>query len=511
MASDPLIQSTGLKTLSNIHGTFRQSIRDLFNIANGDTGSIMERYRATTAAIQSLLGRAVLQDRTVRALGANWSFTKAGYTSDWILSTGRLNMMKRILPEEVFDPSTYELDRLLFAQCGCAVQELSKALRPLGRSLKTSGASNGQTIVGAISTGTHGSAFDFGAIQDFIVGLHIITGPGKHVYLERASAPVVSGLFVQKTGAELVRDDNLFHAALVSFGSFGFIHGVMLETEPLYLLNAYRTRIGLDQIGELMQTLDFSDTPFLPLGNERPFHFQVLVNPYDLQNGAYVTTMYKRPYRNDYHPPVIDYRKAGPGEDAPGFLGRLTRGIPGVTHLVVNKIIGSAYAPYSDAWGTLNEIFYNTDAQGRVLSAAIGIPLEESLRVNRLLLRLNETQGPFVGILAYRFVKSSNALLGFTRYGPVTCVAEFDSVESPNTRQFYEAIWQELDQAGIPYSFHWGKINNLDAMKVSKIYGPARIEWMEARSEILPAESLQIFTNQTLTDWGLDQTPPFIA
>ena len=54
------------------------------------------------------------------------------------------------------------------------------------------GASNGQTIVGAMSTGAHGSSFDVGAVQDYIIGMHLIVGPNRHIWLERKSAPVVA-------------------------------------------------------------------------------------------------------------------------------------------------------------------------------------------------------------------------------------------------------------------------------------------------------------------------------
>jgi hypothetical protein len=413
-------------------------------------------------------------------------------------------MMKRTLAEEMSDPSAYQLDKYLFAQCGCAVQELSKALRNLGRALKTSGASNGQTIVGATSTNTHGSAIDFGSTQDFIVGLHIIISPTQHIYLERDSSPVVSELFAQKINAKLVRSDTLFNAAIVSFGSFGFIHGLMIETEKLYLLNAFRFRLPTSQIKALMETLDFSNTPFLPFPNERPFHFQVLVNPYDVDAGAYITTMYKREYRENYPRIVTDLTKAGPGEDAPSFIGRLTKHLPVITKQVVNLLIKNAYAPYHDHWGTLNEIFSNTDAQGRVLSAGIGIDAKHSTVVNDLLLQLNETHGPFLGVYAYRFVKGTKATLGFTRFEH-TCVAEFDSVESSHTHSFYNAIWNTLDQAGIPYTFHWGKINNLDKVKVEAKFGDAAMEWMEARNQILPAEMLPVFTNDALKEFGLDR------
>ena len=52
--------------------------------------------------------------------------------------------------------------------------------------------------------------------------------------------PVASDDFVQWLGAELIRDDDMFNAAVVSFGSFGFIHGIMLETEPICLLAEQR-------------------------------------------------------------------------------------------------------------------------------------------------------------------------------------------------------------------------------------------------------------------------------
>ena len=80
----------------------------------------------------------------------------------------------------------------------------------------------------------------FGATQDFVVGLHIIISPARHIWLERASYPVVSDSLITNLKTEIIRDDDLFNAALVSIGSFGFIHGVLIETEEKYLLEGYR-------------------------------------------------------------------------------------------------------------------------------------------------------------------------------------------------------------------------------------------------------------------------------
>ena len=128
------------------------------------------------------------------------------------------------------------------------------------RSLKASGASNGQSIAGCSSTGTHGAAFNVGAVHDAIVGLHIVTGPDRHVWLEKKSNPVASDEFIKWLGAEPIKDDDIFNSAVVSFGSFGFIHGMLIETEPVFLLEQFRTGniVYNDALKLAMNDLDFS-------------------------------------------------------------------------------------------------------------------------------------------------------------------------------------------------------------------------------------------------------------
>ena len=211
------IEPLNIKVLSTIHGNFRQPIENVFDVRNGDNPNWINNYNETTKRIQDFLQEAIQKQKSVRVLGGNWSWTKVGFTKDWMVSTLRLNRIKQVLPEEVeaaYGP--FEQDKLIFTQCGCTIVELNRVFHSLGRSIKTSGASNGQTIAGLISNCTHGSAIDFGATPEFVVGLHLIVGPNKHVYLERASRPVMTDVFIQKIGAERVRDDALFNAALVS-------------------------------------------------------------------------------------------------------------------------------------------------------------------------------------------------------------------------------------------------------------------------------------------------------
>ena len=509
MPAQPQITPTNNKTWTNRHNTFTQSIDNLFDIANGDTGSTINDYNATTAAIQSLIGRAISENKSLRALGGGWSFSNVAATDGWIVNTKQLNMLFNITnPQSISPQYQGSHNQLLFAQCGNSVQELNTWLKNNNRSLKTSGASNGQTIIGLFSTGSHGSAIDFGSAQDFVVGLHIIVSPDKHIWLEKASYPVVTKTFTDRLQTELVRDDELFNAAVVSFGSFGFIHGAMIETEEIYLLEGYRQKIPIDNsLKHIMETLDFSNADFVPHGNERPFHFQAVIDQYDLQDGAYATIMYKRPYKKNYTPPVVDLDKAGPGDDVPAFLGKVTDLLPVITPKIVSKLVKQAYSLYAGVLGTSGEIFTNNNIRGRVVSTALGIPVDRVNEVNDLLIKLNETSGPFSGIFSYRYVKGSKATLAFTKFDP-TCILELDGIESTITRNFYKTVWNELAARNIPYTFHWGKINDLDETKLKSMYPGNVDKWITVRNKILPPSSLKVFNSPTLSAWGLDKVLP---
>ena len=67
-------------------------------------------------------------------------------------------------------------------------------------------------------------------MPDFVVGLHIATGSGRTLWIEKASKPVLNEEFATKIGAKLIRDDEIFNAAVVSFGTFGIIAAVAVET-----------------------------------------------------------------------------------------------------------------------------------------------------------------------------------------------------------------------------------------------------------------------------------------
>lgn len=516
---------TGIKQLPiqkwmNKHENF---VHDLvpntsFKLRNPPHDTRRKRYLATTKNFQWLIKRATTNNFKMRAMGSGWSFTKIGVTNGGLIDTASLNLSFPLTKKYTSTNYANKPEDLYFLQCGTIINEVNNrlALKKPQRSIKASGASNGQTIAGALSTGTHGAAFKVGAIQDFVVGLHLITGANKHIWLERASYPVVSPEFIKWLDADIVRNDEQFNAALVSFGSFGFIHGVMVETEKQFLLEEHRIgNISYDNtLKKAMNKLDFSDLNLPGSGpNKELYHFEVLFNLHrfehnDPNKGAFLKFMYKKPYKLPYNrlQRTNDFTY---GDDLLGIISTVLDTLGSASTVLiptlVNQMFKLAFKPQPVQNGTIKELFNYTKFRGKVASAAIGIDIKDSAKAVEAIIGVNK-QKPFPGGLSLRYVKGTSATLGFTKF-PKTCVLEMDGIDGQVARDFYQAVWNKLEQLQIPYTLHWGKINfNLNKTRIKKMYGTAAINsWVEARNEILDRSALSIFTNKFLEKCGLDK------
>ena len=482
------------------------------------------RYRMTTANFGWLIQHAIQNNIHLRAMGNGWSFSEVGICEGGVVDTKALRL-SFALKNSFVSPNYLQQDKssadLFFVQCGMSILQINEKLEAAGRSLKASGASNGQSIAGATSTGTHGAAFNVGAVHDAIVGLHIVVGPARHVWIEKKSNPVASDQFIAWLGAEKISDDDCFNSAVVSFGCFGFIHGVLLETEPIFLLEEHKSgEITYDQsLMHTLSTLDFgpiaAHLPYPPgTINKELYHFDALVNPHDFENnnpekGVYIKTMYKIPYRTDYPKRIRENKGHQYGDNTLGLIQTVldTLGSKISTFLVprlVGTLLPLAFKPGPAAFGTVGETFNNTKFRGKAASAAIGMDISSVNKVLETIIAVNK-EAPFPGILSFRFVKGTTALLAFTKF-PSTCVLEMDGVEAAVTRNFYKKVWDALEEKGISYTLHWGKINfNLDAARVRKMYGDSRVDkWIECRHQLLDESTRKVFTNVFMEKCGLD-------
>ena len=115
----------------------------------------------------------------------------------------------------------------------------------------TLGSAGGQTVVGALTTGTHGGDFDRPPVADSVAAMHLVTDGGKHYWIEPNEFPRMTEDSRLKTkyatdelggenNFEIIRDDDVFNAVLVGAGRFGIIYSVVLKARPQYLLHEQR-------------------------------------------------------------------------------------------------------------------------------------------------------------------------------------------------------------------------------------------------------------------------------
>jgi hypothetical protein len=484
-----------------------------------DTGAKppIDTYNDATKELQGIIQACIADGKSLRARGALWSLSTAAVTDGRLLDTTALRLAFTLQPGHL-DPN-YDGDaaKLRFVECGNSISALNNHLFAAGLSLKASGSNNGQTIAGALSTGTHGGAYDFGAISEMVAGLHLVVGPNKHVYLERASYPVVRPAFAQVLGAEFKRDDTLFNAALVSFGAFGVIHGLMIEARDLFLLNAVRFKRPYD--ATLKAAITASDPTSIPLPptaaavpTNKPYHLEVFFNPNEgtPPENAFVLLMFEQAYNAaTYVPPVWDGGESGMGASGLNVMGALVGKIPHpLNQLAVpllNDEVENEFSPYVKP-AIMRDLFRGEKTLGKTLACGIGMPAERAVEALEIAFDIYRDADEVLPIiLSHRFVKGTKALLGFTRY-PKTAVFEIDSVNTPKTRAYCKKVWARLEAAGIPFTLHWGKFNEfLTPARLRRAYGDAAVDqWIASREALLESPAVRdVFNNRFMSALGL--------
>ena len=276
--------------------------------------------------------------------------------------------------------------------------------------------------------------------------------------------------FAQSLGAEFKQDDTLFNAALVSFGSFGIIHGLMIETRELFALNALRFKVPYD--ATLKGAITACDPTKIPLPafaqavpTDKPYHFELFLNPNEpaAPSSAFIQVMYETAFDpNNYVPPKWDGGESGLGADGLNVMGALVDNIPSpLDRLIVpmlNNEIENEFAPYLKK-AIIRDLFRGEKTLGRTLACGVGMPANRAVEAMDIAFKRYATNGDVLpALLSVRFVKATKALLGFQRFEP-TAVFEMDSVNTAKTRAYFEQVWADLDAAGIPFTLHWGKYN----------------------------------------------------
>lgn len=569
-AQTDLLATTGVDLWQNWHKTQNVggNVQKIFDPNNGNapegvTHSIQhDTFDPGLQALLEIVANAMQAegDHRIRAFGSKWSLNNAAYTKDYMVKTWGLNYAKVGLDkDQVTSAYQDKADKLCFVQAGVMIADLNAVLFNHDLALKTTGASDGQRLIGAISAGTHGSAINFGAMQDYVKGIHLVLPNGdhgaKHVFLQRQRDQVINNNFAAFLDhTTIVDDDELFNAAVIGFGCFGLIHGLLIETEKLFQLKYQTVRFNpnLPWYEDRLRTVlgnptreniralakpEVSGELFHWLyGDEGyPYFFSVTRNPY---NGLFPRTFFVEVMEKvEYNAPQL---RSIPTHSAPrevekheavhkGIERKLRSGGPELTkgelsdgiqiglknfhhHESRRPAIAAQEAPKLNfpnlIFHTNNSTSPCTSAPTSATSTEIAVPLS---RVNDAVDCILETLQVHLlaAPLGIRYLPSSLATLAVNQYEGITVTIELPGPEKgtgifsliPDAEAAHNALFKALNDHGIPHRFHWGQQYPLNKEWVTQSYGVEKVAaWKAARERLLPSQKAQHLFGNELTD-----------
>jgi FAD/FMN-containing dehydrogenase len=510
------LDDRGSKSWNGVHVTHMTQVAELFDVDNvGDDGALLSGFAMFEHAgkcLDGLIQKARKEGaERVLAIGSGWALSDINITDGWLVNTKLLNGCYDI-GDRYFDEA-YPAERrpyVILAQCGMQIAELNAYLELLPRddskrrAIKAAGIGNGQTVAGAVSGNTHGSQLSFGAMPDFVVGLHIATGSGRTLWIERASKPVVTQAFVDRLGAELIRDDDIFNAAAVSFGTFGIIAAVAIETDPIYHLE-FPEIVDIGFADLKAKLARFADS-----GPGDLYHYEFIFDPHSDKQMAMEAGSPKLPYKAGVPTPVPRWIVRDKNGFAPGI--NILRVIGLLRFLPPSIPTGFQFTQYRKL-ALLNKV---RGAPGQIYTSSIyylegytesayGVSVRDAPAMIDLCVRVcREQRLPSIGQV--RLTKGSGATLGFTQHQPITAVFEFGMINDERFAEFERAMDTALREAGIRYTLHWSKNSGIDPDKLTYMYGPARIaSWKKARRAVFHDDQvlMKMFETRAMVRAGL--------
>jgi hypothetical protein len=479
--------------------------------------------------VVNILKRAVATGNTVKAAGSGHSYSDVATTPDFFVDTHGLNapsslknrlpgqlsqdMLRSTLPlgthkiafpdNNPADPKDREKNlALIEVEAGIKIADLNeKVLYERNLGLQNMGGYDGQTMMGAISTSTHGSGITLPPFPDMLRSLVLATtgkwdgttisgnkdgDEGVYLYRIEPSDGITDPAKYNDPSIQLIQDDDCFNSVICSMGCMGIVYSIVLEVMEMYWLEETREITTLDQV---FKSLDSADGSVPDILNQYR-NFEILVHPYPMDEHNKVIEMDPTlppetyyPYfkclltkRNIAQDPGKPFHRKGHRQALTQFMSHfgisfeITAALINAIPILTPDIVTLALHGLTDE-GYVNKYWhiYNLGLEGNAgFATEIGFSLENEegkytsdnfkAAVNKIHLvaqnaRLNGEQyqsSPF----SLRFVKESNAHLSMMQ-GTNTCMIEMDMVTGTYGGMEVMMRYQNnmYDLGGRP---HWG-------------------------------------------------------
>lgn len=515
---------------------------------NGDI--VVERperrcHPASLAELREVVADAVAAGKNLRACGSHWAFAPVAVSRDWFVETRELRAtLYDVVPAALTEDARRELVEqdgsgpvftYYHVQGGITIRDLCLRLdrqplppadrrwaalptdgitgswRGAGRrwALPTMGGAAGQTLAGAISTGTHGGDHELPPMADAVMAIHLIGPSGAEFWIER-DTPLTDAtrLAAIMPGVRHRASTELFDAVLVSIGRMGIIHSLVLRVVEQFWLEQVTTKSTWETESAGLRP------PFAAFGTARSV--EIVVLPY-AKGGAH--TCYRTVRREMLSAAVHPARK---GFDLFGWtLSKVPMG-PLVARLInlasrlgrsglVRRALEAAIG-----WGRprgmtgdlgyelsdLSELGtgYKADSLEVFFDAATGAHadfVEQDLF--GVFERSAKAGRTVAGYVSLRFMGRSSGLLAMQRWD-LTCSIEVSLLQGVDGNA---EVQHALERAALQRggTIHWGQDNTTTAADVAASF-PALDRWRAGLAELTGAGP-DLFGNAFCDDRGL--------
>jgi L-gulono-1,4-lactone dehydrogenase len=476
------------------------------NAASSDGMDPKEITTPTSAAeLIEIVRAAERSKRRVRMMGSGHSFSDVAFTNDHLLLP---NGLRTCLPldRSRLKPLWQPERGLVRTQSGTTIRQLNRRLEALGLAFENLGGYDGQTIVGAASTGTHGSGLRFGPITSQIVSWQVVVAGGRLLQIEPEGGitepSAFSGRLEENSdiAVELRQDNDLFNAMAVNLGCLGIVYAVVLRAVPLFWIRETRKMVDWEDLvapSGFLLTLIADEGASLP---DDLRHYEVYFNPY-AANGRHRTLLTERRIVTRSPPAPLSQVRGTPAsawDAAFAVTGsdwnvlRLMQGLfdeasagklitNSLTHMVDPDYRQVSYRVFN--LGDLNS--------ARVYGVELAFPLRDTVRVVTRVFQIAEwlaRRAPsqrciHPAPITLRFVKASDAFLA-PQQGSATTMMEIGVPVGGNGAEDLLKTYEEALVRELKVRPHWGLdlryLHGADAVK--RIWPDTWKAWLRIRA-----------------------------
>lgn len=401
--------------------------------------------------IRDVLAAATKEGKRVKVIGSGHSFVGTFATTGHLVSLERMNWM------QVVDRN----NGLVAFGAGAKLKDVKEFLAKNGLAFQNLGGITEQAVIGAATTGTHGSG-KTGIIATQVERLKIMTADGKTQWCSKVENP------------------ELFNAALVGLGGLGIVTEVVIKTKPAQNLRETITKTSFEDAidqKKIMERLEKND------------HFQMIWMPH-----SWKTLLVERNYTDD--PAEKDWDEnsdARPGgADFKTELGVFLTRARFLRPLAMRIAMGTL--PDKESHVGRSDLILSRDPPPRQRETEWAFPVERTAEVMRELRKTIEAEGLLMNFPgAIRFVKGDNILMSpANRGGPhdgLSGDSVYFSTLLQGTGDADDRVMHVIQQTmkrlgGRP---HWGKENDqYTAADAQKEYGERYETYRTMRDELDP-------------------------